>query len=147
MKFPLANGEDTNGKQMVGHMNNWQTGWAVPPLRFEFANRNGRVCIFEKKLAIFKELGDRFFISRVSSFLECLLMDEAKYKEAGTWVEEHNRIDTELKFWDGIAEGWCDLGYLYKIRVDDKKSQECLNRCREICTEHGLTKTPPSTFG
>lgn len=97
--------------------------------------------LFQKSLLMFKELGDLFFISRISLFMGYLFMDEEKYDEARYWVEEHIRIDTELQFWDGIAEGWRDLGYLYKKMGDDEKAQKCLIHCREICTEHGLTKT------
>jgi predicted ATPase/DNA-binding XRE family transcriptional regulator len=97
--------------------------------------------LFQKSLVMFKELGDLFFISRVSLFMGYLFMDEEKYDEARYWVEEHIRIDTELQFWDGIAEGWRDLGYLYKKMGNAEKSQECLARCREVCTEHGLIKT------
>ena len=97
--------------------------------------------LFQKSLILFKELGDLFFISRVSLFMGYLFMDQEKYEEARFWVEEHIRIDTELQFWDGIAEGWRDLGYLYKKMGDAERSQECLARCREVCVEHGLTKT------
>lgn len=97
--------------------------------------------LFQKSLLMFKELGDLFFISRVSLFMGYLFMDQEKYEEARFWVEEHIRIDTELQFWDGIAEGWRDLGYLYKKMGDTEKSQECLAHCREVCVEHGLTKT------
>ncbi len=97
--------------------------------------------LFQKSLALFKELGDLFFIARVSLFLGYLFIALEKYEDAKIYIEEHIRIDTELQFWDGIAEGWRDLSYLYSKQGDEDMARECLAKCRFICTEHGLTKT------
>lgn len=96
--------------------------------------------LLEKSLNMFKELGDLFFISRVCLFLGYLFMAQKAYEEARVYIEEHIRIDTELQFWDGIADGWRDMSYLYTEQGEEKKSRECLERCRMICAEHGLTK-------
>lgn len=97
--------------------------------------------LFQKSFALFKELGDLFFISRVSLFMGYWFIDQQNYAEAKTYIEEHIRIDTELQFWDGIAEGWRDLSYLYSKQGDEDMARECLAKCRVICAEHGLTKT------
>lgn len=96
---------------------------------------------FQKSLLLFKDLGDLFFISRVSLFMGYFFMAEEKYEEAKVYIEDHIRIDTNLQYWDGIAEGWRDLSYLYSKQGDEYMAREYLAKCRAICTEHGLTKT------
>lgn len=97
--------------------------------------------LFQKSLEHFKELDDLFFISRVSLFTGYLYMAQENYEEARLYIEEHIRIDTELQYWDGIAEGWRDLSYLYSKQGNEDMAQECLSKCRVICAEHGLIKT------
>lgn len=97
--------------------------------------------LFQKSMRMFTEVGDLFFMSRVSLFLGYLFLKEENYDEARLHFEEHLRIDTELLFWDGIAEGWRDLSYLYQKQGNEEKAQECLERSREICLMHGLIKT------
>ncbi len=96
--------------------------------------------LLQSGLAMFQQLGDQFFISRTSLFLGYLYLDREDYEKTRYYFEEHMRIDTELQFWDGIAEGWRDLGALYKKQGDLQKAEDCLERSRQVCDDHGLFK-------
>lgn len=102
---------------------------------------NEALALFQKSMYMFKELGDLFFVSRVSLFLGYVFIEAKDYDQARAYIEEHIRIDTDLQFWDGIAEGWRDLSYLYSKQGDEKNAAECLALSQKICTEHGLVKT------
>lgn len=99
--------------------------------------------LLEQGLALFRQFGDLFFISRVSIFLGYLFLKQGNYEKARRFFEEHIRIDTQLQFWDGIAEGWRDLGNLHRQQGDLERAEEYYEQSRMVGREHGLIKTVP----
>ena len=99
--------------------------------------------LLEKSLALFRQFGDLFFISRVSLFLGHLFLKQENYDKTRHFFEEHLRIDTEIQFWDGIAEGWRDLGDLHYQQGDLEKAELYYEQGRVVCREHGLIKKMP----
>lgn len=95
-------------------------------------------------LEIFRRLGDLFFISRVSTFLGYLFLDHGEYDRARPLFEQHLAIDTELHFWDGIAQGWRDLGHLAHRQGDHEHAQTYYEHSQAVAREHGIAlKTIP----
>lgn len=96
--------------------------------------------LYEKSLSLFKSSGDLFFIARVSLFLGYWWLEQGNYDRARFYLEERLRIDTEIQFWDGMAEGWRDLGFFYRRTGDHEEAGRCFAASLAICREHGLTK-------
>jgi len=109
----------------------------------KFGHIGDALTLLEKGLAMFQELGDLFFIARTSIFLGYLHLNQNNFDEAHHYFSEHLRIDTELQFWDGIAEGWRDHGILFQKKGEIQKAEEYFERGRTICREHGLIKQVP----
>ena len=99
--------------------------------------------LLEESLSLFKQFGDLFFISRVSIFLGYLFLKQDDFNKARFLFEEHLRIDQELRFWDGIAEGWRDLGNLHRQQGNEEQAEKFYEQSRIVCREHGLVKTVP----
>jgi non-specific serine/threonine protein kinase len=91
-------------------------------------------------LSRFRELGDRFFTSRVSIYLGYLCLSEGDDEQARHFFEQHLKIDTELQFWDGMAEGWRDLGNLYRHQHKYELASRHYENSVQICLDHGLDK-------
>lgn len=94
----------------------------------------------EQSLELFQQFGDLFFISRVSIYLGYLYLKHADYDKALFYMEKHLAIDIQLNFWDGIADGWRNIGYLYRQRGNIELSDQCYEKSRAVCREHGLNK-------
>jgi predicted ATPase/DNA-binding XRE family transcriptional regulator len=94
----------------------------------------------EKSLSLFRQIGDLFFIARVSLFLGHLCLNLGNYDKAHLHFEEHLRIDQELQFWDGIADGWRDLGNLYHYQGKYDQARQHYEESVTVCREHGLNK-------
>jgi predicted ATPase/DNA-binding XRE family transcriptional regulator/Tfp pilus assembly protein PilF len=94
----------------------------------------------ESSLSRFRELGDLFFTSRVSIYLGHLNLSQQDYRQARQFFEQQLRIDTELQFWDGMAEGWRNLGYVYRQEGNHQQASQCFENCVQICLDHGLDK-------
>jgi tetratricopeptide (TPR) repeat protein len=94
----------------------------------------------ESSLIRFRELGDLFFTSRVSSYLGYLSLGEGDDEQARHFFEQHLKIDTELQFWDGMAEGWRDLGNLYRHQHKYELASRHYENSVQICLDHGLDK-------
>lgn len=103
-----------------------------------FKHSDQALSLLEKGLAMFQDLEDLFFISRTSLFLGYLFLDKDDFSKSRQYFEKHLQIDTELQFWDGIAEGWRNIGVLFKKEGKIKAAEECFETCRKICNEHGL---------
>lgn len=99
--------------------------------------------LLHQSLEAFENLGDLFFVSRVCIFLGYLFLRKEEYDQARLFFERHLQIDTQLHFWDGIAEGWRDLGNLFHQQGDSKNAEECYERGRAVCRERGLIKKIP----
>lgn len=99
--------------------------------------------LLEQSLAAFERFGDLFFISRVSIFLGYLHLNLEEFDQARQYFERHIGLDTQLHFWDGIAEGWRDLGNLFRAQGDLERAEEYYEQGRAVCREHGLVKNIP----
>jgi tetratricopeptide (TPR) repeat protein len=109
----------------------------------DLGNVDVALSLFDQSLSLFREFGDLFFISRVSIFLGYLFLHQKKFDQARQLFDDHLRLDTELQFWDGIAEGWRDLGNLHREQGDLERAEDYYEQSRAICREHGLNKTVP----
>jgi predicted ATPase/transcriptional regulator with XRE-family HTH domain len=98
-----------------------------------------RACL-ESSLARFRQFGDLFFTARVSIYLGQLCLSQGNYDQARHFFEQHLKIDTELRFWDGMAEGWRDLGYLCHQEGNYGQASQYYEDSVLICLEHGLDK-------
>lgn len=96
--------------------------------------------LLEKSLSLFRQLGDLFFTARVSLFLGYLFLKQGNYDKARLFFEEHLRIDKELQFWDGIADGLRDLGNLYSYQGKYDQASQYYEESVTVCREHGLNK-------
>ncbi len=106
-------------------------------------HKEAALSLLEESLAMFRRFGDLFFISRVSTFLGYLFLDLGEYDRARQFFEEHLRIDTQLHHWDGIADGWLNLGNLYRRQGSLENAEACFEQSRTICRQHGLKKSVP----
>jgi predicted ATPase/transcriptional regulator with XRE-family HTH domain len=94
----------------------------------------------ETSLARFRQFGDLFFTSRVSIYLGYLSLRQGNLSAARHFFEQNQRIDTELRFWDGMAESWRNLGYVYREEGRYQSASQCFENSVSICLEHGLDK-------
>lgn len=92
----------------------------------------------EQSLAMFRQLGDLFFIARVSLFLGREFLRTGNYEKARFYLEEHLRIDQELQFWDGIADGWRDLGILARAQGELDQAEAYYEKSLMVSNSHGL---------
>lgn len=106
-------------------------------------HKEAALSLLEESLAMFRRFGDLFFISRVSIFLGYLFQDLGQYDRARQFFEEHLRIDTQLHHWDGIAEGWLNLGNLDRLQGKLEDAEACYEQSRTICRQYGLKKSVP----
>jgi tetratricopeptide (TPR) repeat protein len=97
--------------------------------------------LLEKSLSMHLKLGDQFFIARTSAFLGGTLMKQKNYEKSRRMFEQRLRLDQELQFWDGIADGWFDLGELFQIQNKYEQAFECYEASVAVCGEHGLRKS------
>lgn len=92
----------------------------------------------EQSLALFRRLGDLFFIARVQAFLGQLFIAQEMYDRALTYIEEQLRIDSEINHWDGIADGYFGKGSVLLVQGDEAQSAYYFKISDRICDEHGL---------
>lgn len=95
---------------------------------------------FADSLARFKQFGDLFFISRVSIYLGYVALHQDDLNAARHFFEQNQRIDTDLQFWDGMAESWRNLGYVYRQESNYQQASQSFENSVSICLEHGLDK-------
>jgi tetratricopeptide (TPR) repeat protein len=107
-------------------------------LENELRNNDLAFSLFEQSYEKFEELGDVFFMGRVSLFLGYLYFDLEDRGKSHHFFEEHLRLDSSLKFWNGIAEALRDLGKWHEKYGTPETAQEYFEQCRTICREHGL---------
>ncbi len=99
--------------------------------------------LLEESLAKFQQFGDLFFVSRVSIFLGYLFLEQGQYERTRQLFEQHLEIDTQLQFWDGIAEGYRDLGNLSRTQGHLEQAELFYEQGRAVAREHGLIKNIP----
>jgi tetratricopeptide (TPR) repeat protein len=96
--------------------------------------------LLQKSLSMFRQLGDLFFVARVSLTLGRLFLKQGKYDKAQLLFEDQLRIDKELQFWNGIAEGLGDLGNLSRYQEQYDQAAKYYEESVAVCREHGLNK-------
>ncbi len=94
--------------------------------------------LLEKALSLFRQFGDLFFIARTSLFIGYIYLGQKDFTKAHYFLEEHLRIDTQIQFWDGIAEGWRDMGNLFRHQGQMERASQNYGTCIDVCNEHGL---------
>jgi len=100
--------------------------------------------LLEKSCSQFSQLGDLFFVARVSLFLGYLFLRQGNINQARQHFEQHLKIDQQIQFWDGIGDGWRDMGYLYTHQSQYDQASRCYEKSVHVCLEHDLDK--PESF-
>lgn len=144
---------EENGAEKAGAMfarglelyEKWNDSWGIALSLFHLGilesnlqHQDRAITILEQSYNRFLALGDVFFMGRVALFLGHLYLDREYQELARKYFEEHLRLDTELKFWNGIAEALRDLGKWHHQQGNTKTAEEYYEQCRAICHEHGL---------
>lgn len=106
-------------------------------------NESAAFSLLEQSLATFDRFGDLFFIARVSDFLGKLCLKQGNLERAKHLFEQRLRNDKQVRFWDGIVEGWFDLGNLYFQQGNYEQASQCFEESVFACNEHGLNKFEP----
>jgi hypothetical protein len=89
--------------------------------------------LFEQSYKQFHALGDIFFMSRLSLFLGYLHLDLDHQEQACSFFEENLRLDSELKFWAGIAEALRDLGKWHRHQGGTIKRRTSMMNKAGLC--------------
>lgn len=106
-------------------------------------DNSAALSLLEESLSTFDQFGDFFFIARVSDFLGELNQKQGNYERAKYLFEQRIRLDQEVKFLDGIVEGWFDLGNLYYQQEKYEQASQCFEQSVIVCREHSLNKFEP----
>lgn len=106
-------------------------------------NESAAFSLLEQSLATFDRFGDLFFIARVSDFLGELCLKQGNLDRAKHLFEQRLRNDKEVRFWDGIVEGWFDLGNLHFQQGHYDQASQCFEESVFVCDEHSLNKFEP----
>jgi predicted ATPase/transcriptional regulator with XRE-family HTH domain len=93
---------------------------------------------YEQSLTKFQEFGDLFFIARVSLFLGYEYLKKGNLEKTQYYFEEQFRIDQELQFWDGVADGLRNLGKLAFFQRKFDQAEEYYNKSLAVSSEHYL---------
>jgi predicted ATPase/DNA-binding XRE family transcriptional regulator len=125
----------------------WDDEWAAALSTFhlgiaesDLGHETEAFSLFEDSLRSFRRHGDLFFIARVSLFLGYAHLFQERFEQARAYFEDHLRIDSELQFWDGIAEGWRDLGNLFRWTGEFAEAGQCFAESMAVCQRHNLVK-------
>jgi tetratricopeptide (TPR) repeat protein len=77
-------------------------------------------------------------MARICRYLGNLNLKLGNYEKARPFFEEHLRIDTELKFWDGIGHAYGELGNLFRFQGDYDQAEQFYRESLRTHYEHGL---------
>jgi predicted ATPase/transcriptional regulator with XRE-family HTH domain len=94
--------------------------------------------LLEKSSSLARQSGDLIILARTSRYLGNLYLRQRNYENASVFFEEHLRIDTALKFWDGIGHAYGELGDLFRYQGDDDQAEQFYKESLRIHYEHGL---------
>jgi tetratricopeptide (TPR) repeat protein len=101
-------------------------------------NDEAALALLAESLRLTQARGDWLLVARICRYLGNLLLRRGDYAEARLYFEEHLRIDTELKFWDGIGHAYGELGDLARYQGDYEQAEEFYSKCLRVHYEHGL---------
>jgi predicted ATPase/transcriptional regulator with XRE-family HTH domain len=94
--------------------------------------------LLERSFGLSRQLRDLIFMARICRYLGNLYLKQRNYEQARLFFEEHLRIDTELKFWDGIGHAYGELGNLFRYQGDFDQAEKFYKECLRVHYEHGL---------
>ena len=103
-------------------------------------NADRALALLEESLGLFRQVGDLFFIARVSIYLGHVYHDLGEDAKARRYYEEHLEIDRQIQFWDGMADGWQNLGLLHLDQQEYTQAERCFDESAALCLAHGLDK-------
>ena len=92
----------------------------------------------EKANLLWLKLGDLVIEARIARYLGNLYLKQGNYEKARQFFEEHLRIDTDLKFWDGIGPAYGELGNLDCYQGDYDQAEQFYKKYLQVHYEHGL---------
>lgn len=125
----------------------WDNRWGNALSRFhlgimEISNKQFKASIelLEESLAEFNDLGDLFFIARVSSYLGEAFFAKGDLDKAKISLKKCLSIDQAIKFWNGITDDWCDLGRLHLFSEQYNQAFHCCEEAMAVCITHNLFK-------
>jgi tetratricopeptide (TPR) repeat protein len=95
--------------------------------------------IFEQSLALFRELGDLFFIARVLEFLRLFHQRQGDPEKTRQFLDLHLEIDRKLQYWSGIVDALDILGDLLHQQGRHEEAERCRQESMSIRREHGLS--------
>jgi tetratricopeptide (TPR) repeat protein len=98
------------------------------------------VALFEQSIYQFRQFGDLFFIARVSNFLGQTYQKLDDLTRALFFYQQSLHFDTEVQFWNGIIEGWFDIGNLYLLQNDFEQASQCFEESVQASIEYSLIK-------
>ncbi len=142
-------GKSETAREMFTHglelYKKWDNLWGVALSSFhlgilesELKHNDLSLSLFEQSYKKFQELGDLFFMGRLSLFLGYLYFDLDDPDQSRKYFEEHLQIDSKLKFWAGIAEALRDLGRWHQKYGGLETAQKFFEQSQVVCREHGL---------
>ena len=94
--------------------------------------------LYEHSLSLFRQLGDLFFIARVSEFLRYIFYKRGDYEKVRMYLDQHLEIDRKLRYWEGIADALHVLGDLHHQQGKLDEAERCEQESLSIRREHGL---------
>jgi tetratricopeptide (TPR) repeat protein len=94
--------------------------------------------LLEESLDISRQLGDLVIGARIYRYLGNLYLRQGDYAKARLFFQEHLKIDTELKFWDGIGHAYGELGNLYRYQGDFGQAEQFYKESLRVHYDHGL---------
>lgn len=103
-------------------------------------NAGRALALLEESLGLFRQTGDLFFIARVSIYLGHVYHDLGEDTKARRFYEEHLEIDRQIQFWDGMADGWRNVGFLHLSHEEYDQAGRCFDESAALCLAHGLDK-------
>jgi predicted ATPase/Tfp pilus assembly protein PilF/DNA-binding XRE family transcriptional regulator len=104
----------------------------------QMAHYDAGLILLERSLSMFEELGDAFFVAKVSYYLADLFLKQGDFEKAEYFLAQQLRIDSEVHYWDSISDGWQALGSLYRFRGKLDKARECYEKSLALHHELGL---------
>jgi predicted ATPase/transcriptional regulator with XRE-family HTH domain len=119
----------------------WNNAWGMALSTFHLGiaeshmdHYDAGLTLLEKSLSMFEELGDAFFVAKVSHYLAELFKKQGDYGKAEYFLAQQLRIDSEVHYWDSISDGWQALGNLYRFRGKVDEARECYEKAWRCTT-------------
>lgn len=96
--------------------------------------------LLERSYSLFHQPGDLFFMARASLYLGYCFLRQGAPEKARPHMERQLALDQEIHFWDGIADGWFNLGNVHRALGEHDQAERCYDESLAAAGEHGLFK-------